>query len=73
MWSVFRVRVSVEEENLRRTPASQQADGSALPSNRLQMEVSYRRTRYFLNRSSKAWRASFERGGAGAAEPAVCA
>ena len=28
---------------------------------------------YFLKRSSKAWRASLERGGAGAAGPAVCA
>ena len=38
MWSVFRARLSVEEENLQRTPASQQADGPALPSNRLPME-----------------------------------
>src|SRR5215831_9647378 len=29
--------------------------------------------RYFLKRSSKAWQASLERGGAGAPEPAACA
>jgi hypothetical protein len=71
MWSVFRAQRSPGENSAWIGVAK--PGEPALLGNVYKMEVSCRWRRYFLKRSSKAWRASFERGGAGAAEPVVCA